>query len=219
MHSLIDFIPVDRDRRQGRFGRKDPAQRRIYEDRHGESEQPVEGIEVPRPSGDIHRVSAVCSQANGVPETGQVWTGGHKKGDQSAPVDAVPVSVSPVGVVERGNVDVLLLHQPVIGGEDAGDGGEEDGVSAHEREERLRRREDLPGHNHPASDDGGEHASPLDVDVAGEEDGEIVGRGDGVGGDVRADLCDIPRCCGEEGSSASAVAGVKPFANDIQRIP
>lgn len=112
-----------------------------------------------------------------------------------------------------------LLDEPVISGHDAADGGEEDGIAAHESQERLRGAQDLPRHEHPAGDNGRDHAAALDVDPAREQDRQVVGGRDGVGGDVGADLGDVPRQGGEEGGAPAAAAHVQPQRDDVEGVP
>lgn len=108
---------------------------------------------------------------DGESETGEVRAHREQESDEALPVDAEEVSIATLRVVKGGDVDLLLLHKPVVAGHDAGDGGEEDGVAAHEGEESFGGGEDFPGHDDPAADDGGDDAAAEDVDPAWEEDG------------------------------------------------
>ena len=114
---------------------------------------------------------------------------------------------------------MLFLHHPIIRTQYPRNRGEEHRISTHERKERLRRRQDFPRHDDPASDDGGDDAAALDVDPSGEEHGEIIGGGDGIRGDVSADLGDVPARCGEEGGCSSAGAVFEPFGDDVEGGP
>ena len=72
-----------------------------------------------------------------VTQTREVGRHGNDESEECAPVDPVPVVVSSVWVVQGWDIDVLFLDEPEVRGEDAGDGGKEDGVAAHKREEGL----------------------------------------------------------------------------------
>lgn len=93
----------------------------------------------------------------------------------------MPISISSSRIVESGYVQVLVFDKPEIRTNDSGNGRQKDGVSAHEGEECGCRGENFPGHDNPASDDGGEDAAPVDVDPFGEEDCKVVCCGDAVG--------------------------------------
>lgn len=114
---------------------------------------------------------------------------------------------------------MLSMNDPVIGTENTSNRSKEDGISTHERQECLCGAENLPWDNYPSSDDGGDDTSTFDVDVFREEDSQVVGGGDGVRGDVRSDLGDVPGCCGEEGCGTTAVSHIKPFGDDFKRVP
>ena len=103
---------------------------------------------------------------------------------------------------------MLFPHHPVIHREDPRNGCEENGIPAHEREEGLGRADYFPGDDDPSSDDSGDDASALDVNVAGEKNREVVCGADGVCGDVGADLCDVPRGGCEECGGPSAVSEI-----------
>ena len=158
-------------------------------------------------------------RSNTVSQTGQIRRHGNKKREERTPVDAVPVRIPAIRVIQRRDIDILFLNEPVIGSQDARDGSEEDGVAAHESEEGFRGRQDLPGDDDPATDEGGDNAAALDVDVAREEDREVVGGGDGVCGDVRANLGDVPTCRCEESCGSTAVAAREPFGDDVKGVP
>jgi hypothetical protein len=117
------------------------------------------------------------------------------------------------------NVVVTPLDQPVIGCHDASHGSQEDGVAAHKGKEGAGGTQDLPGHENPAGNDGGDHAATSDVDPAREEDRQVVGGRDGVGRDVGANLGDVPGKSGEEGGGTTSGAHVEPQADDVERVP
>jgi hypothetical protein len=82
----------------------------------------------------------LCRISRGADTVTQTWQVGRHSNDESEEgplVDPVPVVVSPVWVVQGRDVDMLFLDEPEVRGEDAGDGGKEDGVAAHKREEGL----------------------------------------------------------------------------------
>ena len=113
----------------------------------------------------------------------------------------------------------MLAPLLIIRGHDAGNGGQEDGVAAHKRQEIRSRRDDAPRHKHPGADHGGHETATADVEVAREEHREVVGRRDGVGRDAGARLRHGPRKAAEKGRCApTAGAALDPVAIDRQRV-
>lgn len=127
--------------------------------------------------------------------------------------------VSSVGIIERWHVDVLFLHKPVITCHYSRDGSKEYGVATHESEECGGGGKDFPRDDDPATDDGGDDAAALDVDIAGKEDCQVICGGDGVRSNVGTDLSDVPGSSSEKGSCPPAVAAIEPFGDDIERVP
>jgi hypothetical protein len=62
--------------------------------------------------------------------------------------------------------------------------GEDDNVSRQESSQALSRLLDLPRTSNPSTEERSDECSSLDVEPSGEKEGEIVRRGDTVGGDV-----------------------------------
>ena len=194
--------------------REKKTQRRVQEDTRRETKQPVKRVQVLRACHDVYRVPR-----NGICQTGEIRADGDAERDQSAPVDTIPVSVSSIGIVESWDIDVLFLDEPVVGGEDTGDRGEEHSVSTHESEECICGFEDLPWNQDPATNDRGNDTPTLDVNKPREEDSQIVGSRDGVGGDICTNLCNVPRCSSEKGCCSSSMSISQPLFNDHERIP
>ena len=102
----------------------------VDDDAGQEAEEPVEGVEVLGAGADVG------GGGDGLGEAGEIGADGEEEGDGGARVDApFVVAVAAVRVVEAGHVDVLFFDKPVVRGDDAGHGGEEDGVATHEGEE------------------------------------------------------------------------------------
>ena len=199
---------------QGVLGLEDVAERRVEDDGRHKPEKPVEGVQV---LGALRDVRAVGVDGEG--ETRKERAHGGEEGDGGARVDAeLVVPIPPMGVVKCRDVDVPTLDEPVVRGDDAGHGGEEDGIAAHEVQEGLGGREDPPRHNDPTANDRGNHTAALDVDVSGKHDGHVVGGGDGVCGDIGADLGDVPAQGRKEGR-CSATSVVQPMCDDVQGVP
>lgn len=89
-----------------------------------------------------------------------------------------------------------------------------DSVSTEEVEENCSRGLNLPRRRRPSSQDGGDERSSFDVDVFGEEEGEIVGTGDGVCRDVGTRLSEHEGCCNEKGCCS-----VGPESDDLSWVP
>lgn len=147
----------------------DETQHRVHEDADHEAVEPVEGVQVFCAHGGLGVVVDAVGQSREV--------GAHCKeeSDHGTPVDAaLVVPVSSTRVVQSGDIDVLSLDDPVVGGDDACHRSQEDGIAAHKCEECGGRVEDLPRNNDPSADDGGNDASTLDVDVSREQHSQIV---------------------------------------------
>lgn len=98
------------------------------------------------------RIDCLC-------KTGRVGDDGDQESDGSAPVEAVPVAVAATTLtimsfsrsqtgcthsVQRGDVDALVLDDPVVACRDGGYWCEKDGKARHEVEQALRRVNNLP---------------------------------------------------------------------------
>ena len=133
---------------------------------------------------DVFSTSNAGLQAwvDGSSHAGQVGNDGDEEGSDGAPVGAgFIVPVAPAGLVERWDIDVCLLHDPIVGAHDCGNVSEEGTETCHEGEKGGGRVDDLPGYHDPSccyccNDD-----STTDVDVLWEEGGHVVGAGDNVG--------------------------------------
>ncbi len=129
-----DLIQVpDRLLDQRLLGRDQITQRHVEEDGGDEAEHPVEGVQVRQTRVDVHCLGPADAEA----EAGEQRRYRHDEGHRRAPVTSRDVPVTAVRVVQGGDVDVLLLHEPEIGCDDACQRTQEHGVPAQEREERL----------------------------------------------------------------------------------
>ena len=95
---------------------------------------------------------------NVVHKAGQRRDATDEECDNSTPVapEFRRVAIDTVEVIHVGYGDVATANDVVIRDEDACHGAEENGVSAQESEEFRGGRENFPGHESPAADDGGE---------------------------------------------------------------
>lgn len=161
-------LPVDDRSPSGR--REDLGQEKVDGSRDDEADGPDEGRDVGCRTRDrCHLRSSDRSN-----ETGQVGNCTEDEGNDSTHVETarVPVLAGGRTLVYGGDVEVPLFDNPLVGDHDSGDGGEEDGVAGEERRERLCTVLDIPGRT-SETDDGADVLSSSDVDVLGEEDGEL----------------------------------------------
>lgn len=87
---------------------------------------------------------------------------------------------------------MLAFDKPVVRSDDSSEGGEENGISSHEGQERAGRAQDLPWDDDPASDDSCYDAAALDIDISWEKHCQVVRSGNRVCCNVGAYLSDIP---------------------------
>lgn len=148
------------------------------------------------------------------------WNVRHNGKDEShscSPVDAMVVTVPCMPPVKAGHVDGPLLDEPVVCAQDRSYGTEEDRETAHEAEKRRGGGNDLPRHHDPASGDRYDDNASSDVDIFGEEIGQIVRSADDVRREVGSYLRDTPRKADEEGSATAR--GTIPLSSQAERIP
>lgn len=101
-----------------------------------------------------------------------------------------------------------------VGNHDPSKRPQEHRVPAHKRQEPLRTSQDLPRHQPPPANKRTNDLPSSDIDISGEQDSHIVGRREGVGGDVAAEGGEHEREGGEEGGGA-----IVPFVDEGERVP
>lgn len=123
-----------------------------------------------------------------------------------------------MGIVESRNIDILFLDEPIVGCDDTSHWCKENGVAAHEGEECRSGTEDFPGNDNPSTYNSSDDTAAPDIDVFGEQNSQIVGSGDGIGGDICTNLGNIPTETSEERGSPSTRV-IEPFCADVEGIP
>lgn len=142
-------------------------------------------------------------------------------GGVSAPGPAKPVEIGAivVGGVEFLELEVALADDVVVADDDAGDAGKEDRICGEIGGEAVGVLEQVPG-THGEPDSGADVASAANVEEAREEGGHVGPGGDGVRGDVGAELGE-GECRGddEDGESFGGASIVEEHAEQGQRVP
>lgn len=207
--AVAHLPPAVTTRRHGR----DPAQHPVDGRGDAEPAEEVEVVDVRRGGGHV--------AADGAGEADDVDEDARDVGGVGAPVDAEAevVRAGRPRVVQRPDLEVPPADEVVVGAHDAGDGGEEDGVGGEVRRELVRGGEQRVG-AHGEADGGADVAAAADGQEAREQRGEVGARGDGVGGDVGAELGEGE---GEgDDEDAEALAGpavVDELFQQVGRVP
>ena len=121
--------------------------------------------------------------------------------------------------VELFDLHVALAHDVVVADDDAGDRGQEDGVGGEVRREGVGRLEQVP-RTHGQPDCGADVAAAADVQEARQQRRHVRAGGDGVGGDVGAELGEGEGRGDDEDAEALAGAALDQEAlEQVERVP
>lgn len=121
-------------------------------------------------------------------------------------------------IVERRDIVLATLDEPIVGGQDTRYRGHEDGVCGHEPHKGLCGSQDDPRTQGPAAKEGDKNHAATDVEPLGRYGSYVVGEGNTVGTNVDTDLCKEPDERTEEGSR-SPTRVILPFVDDINWVP
>jgi len=109
------------------FRWEDPVQHSVDKDASDESVHPIKIVEIRGALQDMN----LFWPTDGERQTRQGRASGEDESQQRLPVDAVPVSVSSIRVIQSGYVDVAALDEPVVGGDDTSHWCKKDRVASH----------------------------------------------------------------------------------------
>lgn len=124
-----------------------------------------------------------------------------------------------LGRVEVRGLEVSFADGIVVGDDNAGDGGEKDGIRRQVGGEIARARDKNP-RIYAEADDSADVGAAADVEVAGQQGGHVGAGRDRVGGNVRAKLGEGESKGDDENAGAGAgTAVIEEHAEDIERVP
>lgn len=110
-----------------------------------------------------------------------------------------PVSVSALGIVQAGDIELAPAHDEVVCEQDANHDADEAPVAVHEGNELGRRVDRQPRHHDPGAQQQTDGGAAADVDPPGLQAHGVVSKRRRVGGDIGRDLCEEPEAADEEG--------------------
>ena len=150
--------------------------------------------------------------------TWQVRSQGNHKRNRSSPVGSsrvVPVPSMPS--VQTWHINFLILNNPIIGSQDRSNRRQENRQPAHERQQALSTRDNLPRHHGPASRHSRDDCTSSDIDILRTQVHHIVRAGNNVRRQIRPDLCHDPTETHEESTAPSP--GSVPVRREVKRRP
>lgn len=216
---ILDLAPDLQPRiRHRRHHRDKPTEDKIRPRAHDEPAEIVQVVEILRSQRRRLPARRLTDRAH---EPDDIDEDARDVRRVGAPVEAEGVVVGPrlLGAVEVLDLVVALADEVVVADHDAGDGGEEDGVGGEVGGEVVGAREEVPG-THGQADAGADVATAADVDVFRQQGRHVGAAGDGVGGDVGAELGEDEGGGNEEDSGAVARAALpEEGGEEVERVP